>query len=114
MTYFILEVLAARGPRNAKTPTQEGASYSGSAVLVQLYGQVLGDVRPAAGALRDPSGWQTDMPIHPGVCSDLADAPMRPEAGKRYLLLACTYDRHGVGGAMRDSPPKFCGRPMSS
>ena len=40
--------------------------------------------------LRDPTGWQADIRFTQ-YYSD-GDAPMRPEAGKRYLLLACTYD----------------------
>ncbi|MFQ9054192.1 MAG: hypothetical protein ACLR5H_14620 [Oscillospiraceae bacterium] len=50
--------------------------------------------------LRDPTGWQADIRFTQYYSG--GDAPMRPEAGKRYLLLACTYDDTGVGGAMRN------------
>ena len=85
-TYFILEVLAAE-VQERQDPPQEGASYSES--VWSISGQVLG-VYGLQQGLRDPTGWQTDIRFTQ-YYSD-GDAPMRPEAGKRYLLLACTYD----------------------
>ena len=54
-----------------------------------ISGQVQG-VYGLQQGLRDPTGWQADIRFTQ-YYSD-GDAPMRPEAGKRYLLLACTYD----------------------
>ena len=85
-TYFILEVLAEE-VQERQDPPQEGASYSESTWSIS--GQVLG-VYGLQQGLRDPTGWQTDIRFTQ-YYSD-GDAPMRPEAGKRYLLLACTYD----------------------
>ena len=85
-TYFILEVLAGE-VQERQDPPQEGASYSESTWSIS--GQVLG-VYGLQQGLRDPTGWQADIRFTQ-YYSD-GDAPMRPEAGKRYLLLACTYD----------------------
>ena len=85
-TYFILEVLAAE-VQERQDPPQEGASYSES--VWSISGQVLG-VYGLQQGLRDPTGWQTDIRFTQ-YYSD-GDVPVRPEAGKRYLLLACTYD----------------------
>ncbi len=85
-TYFILEVLAGEVQERHDRP-QEGASYSESTWSIS--GQVQG-VYGLQQALRDPTGWQADIRFTQ-YYSD-GDAPMRPEAGKRYLLLACTYD----------------------
>ena len=85
-TYFILEVLAEE-VQERQDPPQERASYSESTWSIS--GQVLG-VYGLQQGLRDPTGWQTDIRFTQ-YYSD-GDAPMRPEAGKRYLLLACTYD----------------------
>ena len=85
-TYFILEVLAGE-VQERQDPPQEGASYSESTWSIS--GQVLG-VYGLQQGLRDPTGWQADIRFTQSY-SD-GDAPMRPEAGKRYLLLACTYD----------------------
>ena len=85
-TYFILEVLVTDALERHKQP-QEGASYSESTWSIS--GQVLG-VYGLQQGLRDPTGWQADIRFTQ-YYSD-GDAPMRPEAGKRYLLLACTYD----------------------
>ena len=85
-TYFILEVLAGE-VQERQDPPQEGASYSEST------GSISGQVQGVYGlqqGLRDPTGWQADIRFTQ-YYSD-GDAPMRPEAGKRYLLLACTYD----------------------
>ena len=85
-TYFILEVLVTDALERHDRP-QEGASYSESTWSIS--GQVLG-VYGLQQGLRDPTGWQADIRFTQ-YYSD-GDAPMRPEAGKRYLLLACTYD----------------------
>ena len=85
-TYFILEVLAGE-VQERQDPPQEGASYSESTWSIS--GQVLG-VYGLQQGLRDPTGWQADIRFTQ-YYSD-GDAPMRPETGKRYLLLACTYD----------------------
>ena len=85
-TYFILEVLAGE-VQERQDPPQEGASYSESTWSIS--GQVQG-VYGLQQGLRDPTGWQADIRFTQ-YYSD-GDAPMRPEAGKRYLLLACTYD----------------------
>ena len=85
-TYFILEVLAAE-VQERQDPPQEGASYSES--VWSISGQVLG-AYGLQQALRDPTGWQADIRFTQYYSG--GDAPMRPEAGKRYLLLACTYD----------------------
>ena len=85
-TYFILEVLVTDALERHDRP-QEGASYSES--VWSISGQVQG-VYGLQQGLRDPTGWQTDIRFTQ-YYSD-GDAPMRPEAGKRYLLLACTYD----------------------
>ena len=85
-TYFILEVLAGE-VQERQDPPQEGASYSESTWSIS--GQVQ-EVYGLQQGLRDPTGWQADIRFTQ-YYSD-GDAPMRPEAGKRYLLLACTYD----------------------
>ena len=85
-TYFILEVLAAE-VQERQDPPQEGASYSES--VWSISGQVLG-VYGLQQGLRDPTGWQTDIRFTQYYGD--GDVPVRPEAGKRYLLLACTYD----------------------
>ena len=85
-TYFILEVLVTDALERHDRP-QEGASYSESTWSIS--GQVQG-VYGLQQGLRDPTGWQADIRFTQ-YYSD-GDAPMRPEAGKRYLLLACTYD----------------------
>ena len=85
-TYFILEVLVTDALERHDRP-QEGASYSESTWSIS--GQVQG-VYGLQQRLRDPTGWQADIRFTQ-YYSD-GDAPMRPEAGKRYLLLACTYD----------------------
>ena len=85
-TYFILEVLAAE-VQERQDPPQEGASYSESGWSIS--GQVLG-VYGLQQGLRDPTGWQTDIRFTQYYGD--GDVPVRPEAGKRYLLLACTYD----------------------
>ena len=85
-TYFILEVLAGE-VQERQDPPQEGASYSESTWSIS--GQVLG-VYGLQQGLRDPTGWQADIRFTQYYGD--GDAPMRPEAGKRYLLLACTYD----------------------
>ena len=85
-TYFILEVLAAE-VQERQDPPQEGASYSES--VWSISGQVLGAYGLQQG-LRDPTGWQTDIRFTQYYGD--GDVPVRPEAGKRYLLLACTYD----------------------
>ena len=85
-TYFILEVLAGE-VQERQDPPQEGASYSESSWSIS--GRVLG-VYGLQQGLRDPTGWQADIRFTQ-YYSD-GDAPMRPETGKRYLLLACTYD----------------------
>ena len=85
-TYFILEVLAAE-VRERQDPPQEGASYSES--VWSISGQVLG-VYGLQQGLRDPTGWQADICFTQYYSG--GDVPVRPEAGKRYLLLACTYD----------------------
>ena len=85
-TYFILEVLAAE-VQERQDPPQEGASYSES--VWSISGQVLG-VYGLRQGLRDPTGWQTDIRFTQYYGD--GDVPVRPEAGKRYLLLACTYD----------------------
>ena len=85
-TYFILEVLVTDALERHDRP-QEGASYSESTWSIS--GQVQG-VYGLQQGLRDPTGWQADIRFTQ-YCGD-GDAPMRPEAGKRYLLLACTYD----------------------
>ena len=85
-TYFILEVLVTDALER-QDPPQEGASYSESTWSIS--GQVQG-VYGLQQGLRDPTGWQADIRFTQ-YYSD-GDAPMRPEAGKRYLLLACTYD----------------------
>ncbi len=85
-TYFILEVRVTDALER-QDPPQEGASYSES--VWSISGQVLG-VYGLQQGLRDPTGWQADIRFTQ-YYSD-GDAPMRPEAGKRYLLLACTYD----------------------
>ena len=85
-TYFILEVLVTDALER-QDPPQEGASYSESTWSIS--GQVQ-EVYGLQQGLRDPTGWQADIRFTQ-YYSD-GDAPMRPEAGKRYLLLACTYD----------------------
>ena len=85
-TYFILEVLVTDALERHDRP-QKGASYSESTWSIS--GQVQG-VYGLQQGLRDPTGWQADIRFTQ-YYSD-GDAPMRPEAGKRYLLLACTYD----------------------
>ena len=85
-TYFILEVLVTDALERHDRP-QEGASYSESTWSIS--GQVQG-VYGLQQGLRDPTGWQADIRFTQ-YYSD-GDAPMRPETGKRYLLLACTYD----------------------
>ena len=85
-TYFILEVLVTDALERHDRP-QEGTSYSESTWSIS--GQVQG-VYGLQQGLRDPTGWQADIRFTQ-YYSD-GDAPMRPEAGKRYLLLACTYD----------------------
>ena len=85
-TYFILEVLAAE-VQERQDPPQGGASYSES--VWSISGQVLG-VYGLQQGLRDPTGWQTDIRFTQYYGD--GDVPVRPEAGKRYLLLACTYD----------------------
>ena len=85
-TYFILEVLAAE-VQERQDPPQEGASYSES--VWSISGQVLG-VYGLQQGLRDPTGWQTDIRFTQYYGD--GDVPVRPETGKRYLLLACTYD----------------------
>ena len=85
-TYFILEVLAAE-VQERQDPPQEGASYSES--VWSISGQVLG-VYGLQQGLRDPTGWQTDIRFTQYYGD--GDVPVRPEAGERYLLLACTYD----------------------
>ena len=85
-TYFILEVLVTDALERHDRP-QEGASYSESTWSIS--GQVQG-VYGLQQGLRDPTGWQADIRFTQ-YYSD-GDAPMRPEAGKRCLLLACTYD----------------------
>ena len=85
-TYFILEVLVTDALER-QDPPQEGASYSES--VWSISGQVLG-VYGLQQGLRDPTGWQTDIRFTQYYGD--GDVPVRPEAGKRYLLLACTYD----------------------
>ena len=85
-TYFILEVLVTDALERHDRP-QEGASYSESTWSIS--GQVQG-VYGLQQRLRDPTGWQADIRFTQ-YYSD-GDVPVRPEAGKRYLLLACTYD----------------------
>ena len=85
-TYFILEVLVTDALERHDRP-QEGASYSESTWSIS--GQVQG-VYGLQQGLRDPTGWQADIRFTQ-YYSD-GDVPVRPEAGKRYLLLACTYD----------------------
>ena len=85
-TYFILEVLVTDALERHDRP-QEGASYSESTWSIS--GQVLG-VYGLQQGLRDPTGWQTDIRFTQYYGD--GDVPVRPEAGKRYLLLACTYD----------------------
>ena len=85
-TYFILEVLAGE-VQERQDPPQEGASYSESTWSIS--GQVQG-VYGLQQRLRDPTGWQADIRFTQYYGD--GDVPVRPEAGKRYLLLACTYD----------------------
>ena len=85
-TYFILEVLVTDALER-QDPPQEGASYSES--VWSISGQVLG-VYGLQQRLRDPTGWQADIRFTQYYGD--GDVPVRPEAGKRYLLLACTYD----------------------
>ena len=85
-TYFILEVLVTDALERHDRP-QEGASYSESTWSIS--GQVQG-VYGLQQRLRDPTGWQADIRFTQYYGD--GDVPMRPEAGKRYLLLACTYD----------------------
>ena len=85
-TYFILEVLVTDALER-QDPPQEGTSYSES--VWSISGQVLG-VYGLQQGLRDPTGWQTDIRFTQYYGD--GDVPVRPEAGKRYLLLACTYD----------------------
>ena len=85
-TYFILEVLVTDALER-QDPPQEGASYSES--VWSISGQVQG-VYGLQQGLRDPTGWQTDIRFTQYYGD--GDVPVRPEAGKRYLLLACTYD----------------------
>ena len=61
---------------------------SGAAVW-QLDGQVLG-IYGLNDAFRDPSGQRASVTL----CQEYDDPAelLHPEAGKRYLLLACTYD----------------------
>ncbi len=85
-TYFILEVLVTDALERHDRP-QEGASYSESTWSIS--GQVQG-VYGLQQRLRDPTGWQADIRFTQYYGD--GDVPVRPEAGKRYLLLACTYD----------------------
>ena len=85
-TYFILEVLVTDALERHDRP-QEGASYSESTWSIS--GQVQG-VYGLQQGLRDPTGWQADIRFTQYYGD--GDVPVRPEAGKRYLLLACTYD----------------------
>ncbi len=85
-TYFILEVLVTDALERHDRP-QEGASYSESTWSIS------GQVQRVYGLqqrLRDPTGWQADIRFTQYYGD--GDVPVRPEAGKRYLLLACTYD----------------------